>query len=208
MINKQPKGKLQTVSTGQDIDAKQHYDAWAESYNKDLLDEYGYNAHIQAADALAEITCDGLVRIVDLGCGTGLLGEELWDRGFTSIDGVDFLENMLEKARALNVYQRTHQEDLSTRSSLPDDHYDVAICAGLFGAGHLGVTGIREMIRLVHPDGKIVILMNEQPYLAEGFSPYMDNLVQENCWQIISNTRVNYMDALDRPGRLIIASVT
>jgi predicted TPR repeat methyltransferase len=41
---------------------------------------------------------------LDLGCGTGLVGEYLAKIGYTNIDGVDASEGMIRLANAKNVY--------------------------------------------------------------------------------------------------------
>ena len=115
---KQPEGKLQTVSTGEKLDGKKHYDSWAETYDNDLLIEYGYNAHIQAAIALENIQSDTSVKILDLGCGTGLLGKALHDKRYSNIDGVDFSEKMLGKAKQLNLYQNLFCMDLTQKTCI------------------------------------------------------------------------------------------
>jgi len=47
----------------------------------------------------------GDVEVLDLGCGTGLVGQHLNERGFGNISGVDVSGNMLEEAAAKNVYK-------------------------------------------------------------------------------------------------------
>ena len=38
------------------------------------------------------------LRVLDLGCGDGLVGEGLRKRGYTTITGVDFSQPMLDKS--------------------------------------------------------------------------------------------------------------
>jgi len=45
------------------------------------------------------------VQVLDLGCGTGLVGQALWDRGFRKIWGVDISPEMIELASFKDVYQ-------------------------------------------------------------------------------------------------------
>lgn len=202
---KKPEGKLKAVSTGEKLDGKQHYDNWAESYDSDLLDEYGYTAHILVTAKFSELVKDNNNSVVDMGCGTGLLGIELAQLGYTQIDGVDFSENMLAQAKKLNIYKRLHCLDLTQQTNLDSESYDSAICAGLFGAGHLAAKDIREIIRVTKPGGNIVMLMNSMPYSEENYIETFNLLEQEKLWKVNSNIEVNYMDNLERPGRLIAA---
>ena len=83
--------------TGPD-DARALYDEWATSYDTDLADEaQGYVAPERAADTVARVAgVSG--EILDAGCGTGLVGVALVDRGATTIDGVDLSPGMLARA--------------------------------------------------------------------------------------------------------------
>ena len=100
-------GKLAQVS-GKDvhIDPEDHYDSWAESYNKDLLEQYGYCAHKLAVNAFQKVHANRKKPIIDVGCGTGLVGLEMARIGYETIDGLDVSKGMLDKARALGIYRK------------------------------------------------------------------------------------------------------
>ena len=93
-------------------DAHEVYEAWAPSYEADLVGGYGYTAHRIAAAAMAAARPDRAASILDIGCGTGLVAVELAARGFTTIDGLDASPRMLERARAKGVYRNLIEGDL------------------------------------------------------------------------------------------------
>jgi hypothetical protein len=97
--------------------------------------------------------------------------------------------------------------DLTQKTTLPQAEYDVAICAGIFGSGHLSANHTRELIRVVKSGGYLINLMNAMPYEDENFANFYNKFSEEGLWQILSNTTVNYMDELERPGRLIVARI-
>jgi predicted TPR repeat methyltransferase len=181
------------------------YDDWSATYEHDLLTVYGYNAHLIAAAAFGEACPDRSTRVVDFGCGTGLVGVELSRLGFSTIDGVDVSEPMRELARSKAVYQQLHHGDLTARTSIADDHYGAAICVGSFAPGHLGPPSLAEIARCVAPGGVIVVFMNADYFIADGYQAHLDALAERGVWQIREVSTHNYMSALDRPGRLIIA---
>ena len=79
-----------------------HYDRVAENY------WHGTRDHdvSQNREALLEaIEGEAPHAILDIGCGTGLLGQEILSKGFVKIDGTDFSTKMLEKAAEKNIYQ-------------------------------------------------------------------------------------------------------
>ena len=181
------------------------YDDWSPNYERDLIDGYGYTAHLIAADAFAELATDWSGAIVDFGCGTGLVGEELAKRGYTTIDGLDISTKMLEVAQAKAVYRQLRAGDLTARTSVDDGEYDAAICVGSFAPGHLGPSSLAEIARSVAPGGPIVIFMNGVHFVEDDYQRSIDAMVGHGLWTVESITTHNYMSKLERPGRLIVA---
>ena len=87
------------------LQQKEVYRNWAETYNQDLIDEFGYVALEEAVRKLTNILPDRNSPILDVGCGTGLVGRLLKNEVYETIDGIDFSPEMLEKAQALGFYR-------------------------------------------------------------------------------------------------------
>ena len=68
---------------------------------------------------------------LDLGCGTGLCGP-LVKPIVDQLDGVDLSPQMLEKARALAVYERLVHADVATYLQATDQRYDLVLAADVF----------------------------------------------------------------------------
>ena len=62
-----------TAMTGGD-DAHEVYEAWAPTWEADLVGGYGYTAHRIAAEGMAGACPERAAEILDVGCGTGLVG--------------------------------------------------------------------------------------------------------------------------------------
>jgi predicted TPR repeat methyltransferase len=182
-----------------------HYDAWAGSYDRDLVDSYGYSAHVAGASAFAEANADRRISVIDVGCGTGLVGVELRRHGFTVIDGLDVSRDMMAKAAEKNIYRQLIPGNLMSGTSIADGAYDAAICVGAFGPGHLGPAALGRIIRMVSSGGCIVIFMNAAPYAAEDYETHINRLAHEGAWVVEAIETMNYMSQLDRPGKLIRA---
>ncbi len=75
------------------------YGEWAEQYDTDLVDEMGYVAPVIASQLLQEYVDDLNARILDAGCGTGLVGEDLHQKGYHNLEGFDYSVQMLEKPK-------------------------------------------------------------------------------------------------------------
>jgi len=69
--------------------------------------------------------------VLDLGCGTGLLGA-LLRHGARRLIGVDLSKRMLEKARARRVYDELHEAELVAYLRAHPAAFDVVTCADTF----------------------------------------------------------------------------
>lgn len=205
MSKKKPSGALATVSSQKGyVDPKKVYDDWSAAYDRDLLTEYGYVAPQIAADEFERRVADKASVVIDLGCGTGLAGRELRKRGFYIVDGADISTGMLAQARRHGAYRQLFAADLTKRTSIPDASYDSVISVGAFGNGHLKADALPDFIRLVKPGGILVIYVNALPFVAEDYARTLHEFELAGLWQVKKIEASNYMDALERPGRLIV----
>jgi demethylmenaquinone methyltransferase / 2-methoxy-6-polyprenyl-1,4-benzoquinol methylase len=115
---------------------------------------------------------------LDVATGTGDLAIELASRG-ASVIGSDFSEGMLARARAKAPGLRWEQADAL---ALPyaDDEFAAATVG--FGARNFGdlAQGLREMVRVVRPGGRVIVLeitTPRQPPLSVFYSVWFDRIV-------------------------------
>ena len=99
--------ELRQVSRIPAVAVQRLFDDYASYYDTAMLGSLGYQApaHLKAlGESVVPGPHQGL-RILDLGCGTGLGGEAFkdWAAGGT-LDGIDLSEPMIEKARARGIY--------------------------------------------------------------------------------------------------------
>ena len=127
------------------------------------------------------------MNIVDVCCGTGQLSLELAMTVGTAghITGLDFSQNMLEKARE-HVSGSSYQSiiDLIQGDAMNLPFKDNAFDGATVGWGLRNLPdlekGIREMIRVVKPGGKVVSLDMAKPTLPgfkQGYWLYFEKLV-------------------------------
>ena len=159
-------------------DNRNLYRNWASTYDDDfaLRNKYVYPKSISSI-------CAGLVdttsqlSILDIGCGTGIVGTCLSELLRTSIiDGVDISPEMLEvaqskiRADANPVYSQLFEADLTKSISFADAKYDIAISAGTFTHGHLGPDALINVLSVVRPGGRMVVGINKEHFGANGFN--------------------------------------
>ena len=195
--------KLTAMTAGDD--AHEVYEAWAPSYENDLVDGYGYTAHRIAAAAMAAACPDRSASILDIGCGTGLVAVELAARGFTTIDGLDASPRMLDKARAKGVYRDLIGGDVRRPDVIGPGCYDAAIAVGVFGGGHVGPEALECFARPVRKGGAIVLYANGIPWVADDYPSHLRRLEETGVWSVQCTEESNYMDRIKRPGWLVVA---
>ncbi|KAB2901709.1 MAG: tetratricopeptide repeat protein [Dokdonella sp.] len=107
------------------------FDDFAARFESTLVDALAYSAPKVLPRFLAAHGADDASRILDLGCGTGLMGAALAAPGRT-IDGVDLSERMLAHARAKGVYRELHAAELLQFLKGSRQRWDLVIAADVF----------------------------------------------------------------------------
>lgn len=191
------------VSDNQTLDkvytAKNHeelmdaYKDWATDYDTDTVQRFGYVAHIASADALEKALDQKEAYILDAGCGTGLVGEELLKKGYNKMDALDYSKEMLDEAERKTIYQQHIQADLSKPLAIDKDQYDAIVCTGTFTYGHVKATAFDELIRITKPGGIICFTIREGAYENYDYRKHMINLEQDKAWELISMHDSDYL---------------
>ena len=121
-------------------------------------------------------------RSLDVGCGTGLVGEYLNILGYTDLDGLDLSEGMLKAARSKGLYRNLYQMKIGDPLDLPTDGYGVVITTGTFTVGHVGPEGYAELFRIVRPGGLIIHSnrMDKEP--ETGFLAHHEKTEADGRW--------------------------
>jgi predicted TPR repeat methyltransferase len=204
---KKATGKLAKVSgKNAKVDSKLLYDEWANDYDNDLINEYGYIAPKLTVDKFKALVLKKNLKIIDVGCGTGLVGQALYENGYKNIDGYDISSEMLKIAKQSKFYKELKQIDLNDKPTNLSETYDVLICVGSFGYGALEPIAIRHLIGLVKSGGLLFIFMNAEPFKSQNYQKHISKLETQSLWSVNSIDDYNYMSKLDRPGKLIIAT--
>lgn len=104
------------------------FDEHAAWFDTHLVAGLQYRAPQMAAERLLALYPDRTFNLLDLGCGTGLLGMCLGPiRGY--MIGVDLSEKMIEQAARRQVYARFHQVNvLDALRETPGEHYEAIAC--------------------------------------------------------------------------------
>lgn len=160
------------------------YRRWASSYESGFVASSGYRYHERVADFFAQVAQRGDGPVLDVGCGTGMVGVAVSAWGGWAIDGIDISPDMLavaaEKRNGAGepLYGSLHEADLTELLPIPDDTYGAVVSAGVFTTGHVGPEALNELVRVVRPGGPLVLGVNSRFYEASAFEPYLEEMVE------------------------------
>ena len=106
------------------------FDQYAQTFDKALVEKLDYRVPEFLAAAIAKSGHPRFAHALDLGCGTGLMGERLRPIA-TFLEGCDISAAMLKKAEAKGTYDRLFKADLQTLA-LPAGEADLVTAADVF----------------------------------------------------------------------------
>ena len=132
------------------------FDDMAGTYDKHMIRDLGYRLPKQVADQLLEIYPNRQFNLLDLGCGTGLLGAVLGAiDGY--IIGVDMSSKMLTEAAKHKVYYKFHQVNLlEALAATPADTFEAITALDvLIYVGDLQQT-LADAYRVLAPGGVLI----------------------------------------------------
>ena len=156
-------------------DSVRLYGEWADTYDSEFIQGEGYIVYRRVAELLVRqrSLIDGAV--LDVGCGTGIVGVCLREGGIEVVDGIDISPQMLDEAGKKKtkdnfpVYRRLIAADLTKTLDIADGQYAGLISAGTFTHGHLGPDSLDELWRVAAPGAQCAIGVRSTHYESMDF---------------------------------------
>lgn len=170
---------------------KSYYDEMADHYD-DTLAGWQYRAPEDACDLLTPHLAEH-ARVLDVGCGTGLMGRALMRRGAFHVDGIDISDASLRHAEARGCYARLIRHDLQALPlPVQDNSYDAAAAVGVMSYIADAPALMRDLCRAVRPGGLITFTQRTDFWQDRDFAGMIETLEGEGFW-----TRVTITHPLD-----------
>ena len=145
------------------------YKKWAQTYDKDFALNNNYLSPKKISDYFNKYSKNTDTPILDVGAGTGLVGELLYGLGHEQIIGIDISPEMLRQAEIKRCYSSLIEADITKKIPLENDSIGGIISAGTFTHGHVGPDAIDELIRVIKPGGLFVLSINSKFFKKNGF---------------------------------------
>ena len=158
-----------------------YYDNWAAGYDETLAD-WQYRAPEDACDLLVPHLDDG-ARVLDVGCGTGLLVNALREHGEYSVDGIDISAESLQLAQRRGGYARLMQHDLQVLPlPVQENAYDAAASVGVLTYIENAEALLRDLCRCVRPGGAITFTQRTDLWQDRNFPDMIARLERDGLW--------------------------
>ena len=182
------------------------YKKWASIYDQDNDDVLGTVSQPNSVQIFHKHLSDKNQKIIDIGCGTGLVGLELSKLGYTSFDGVDISKEMIDIAISRG-YRSLFLGNLNESLPLESNSYDAALCVGVFTHGHVGPSRLEELTRVIKPEGLVCFTVNEDVYESYGFDKVIKELEAKKVWEILEFSKQDYMTKKNVMGFYCVARI-
>ena len=180
------------------------YEEWAQNYDSDNDHLLGTVSQPQCVKLVAKELEDKNAEMIDIGCGTGLVGEHLKAFGFKNFDGIDISEKMLEIAKTRG-YRKLLLGSLNKNLPIYNNNYDVTFCVGVFTHGHVKSDRVSELLRITKPGGLICFTVNEGVYEEYGFKTTIYQYEKEKKWDVLFLDKNDYMTKKEVKGYYCLA---
>jgi len=182
-------------------DTQEFYSDWALTYDAEVLDN-GYITPERCSNALADFAADLNIPLLDIGCGTGLSGKILANRGFTSIDGCDINDEMLKVAKTRGIYKQLWLSNVDDPFPFENGTYDAISAIGVIGAGAAPIELFFAALKKLESGGLFVFSFNDHTLEDPSFEEAIEQQIKNGNYELLSK---EYGDHL--PGRNIKANV-
>ena len=207
-MKKEVVSKLDIYKIKKPEELLKYYQDWTANnkYNKDMVD-WNYTAPQETVSVLKKYALNKNSKILDAGCGTGLVGIQLKKYGYLNIEGVDFSQSMLDLVPQ-NIYKKIEKIDLNKPLKFETNKYDVVMCVGTFTYGHVKPQALDELIRITKNKGLICFTINEGIYEEYGFDNKIKELSNNKLWNVKEFFKSDYIVNKDVNAWLCISEIT
>lgn len=179
---------LEAKAAGDSASIRSYYDDWASGYETDVA-SWGYEAPAVAVEKLSS-NAQSHAQIIDVGCGTGLVGAGLAAAGFHDVVGVDASSASLDICAKTGNYRALTEVDLTVLpTSLPESHFGGLICVGVMSYLPDVEATCREFARIVEPDAPIVVTQRTDLFESRNTQAAFDRLADDGTWSIVEVTQ-------------------
>lgn len=191
--------RIHTLSMSDDTNKKEIYNVWCHNYDK-YVSEKKYVGPREIVKKLQSMILDFKVRenkiqVLDFGCGTGLVGQEIVNQGLDcEVDGIDISPGMVEKAREKNCYRDLWEWNISEEKL--DRPYDIIVSCGVFLEGHAPISLLLDLIEQVRREGFVLFTIRKS-YLESKTDDFDRYILRHQGIKMLEQSEIPYLDNVE-----------
>lgn len=193
---------LETVDNTRDF-----YRDWAASYDDEII-ENGYQTPRRCAQALARYAAHKEASILDIGCGTGLSGMAFRAEGFMNLTGTDLSQEMIDIAKARDIYRKVSLADLNKPLDFETASYDVIAAVGVISVGHAPASTIAEIFDKLVQGGLLVFSINDASIKEGSFIAAIDGLLSRPEAELCEKTYDEHLPKINMKSEVYVIKKT
>jgi len=136
-------------------------------------------------------------KILDVGCGSGVVGERLLELGYHNLYGMDISEKMLAIADKKNIYKHLERGDIQQVFVFEDACFDACIIIGVFSHVKKASFVMKELIRITKPNGYIIFSQREDLFTSFKYGSQIEEITADRRWiEMLITEPVPYIPGL------------
>ena len=175
------------------------YADWAETYDQSMIEGLSYRSPQRLATLAAATEARRDVKVLDVGCGTGLLASSLRAQGFNRVDGLDYSAPMLAVAQREGRIDEAFLRDLNERLEMGAESYDMLVSTGTFTHGHVGAGCLPGLLALLVPEGRLICTVHRDVWDEGGFGAGLQALTDASVAEVRSRQADRLFADDDKP---------
>lgn len=179
MSQMQPSQWLEWICSSQTPDQlRENYDQWANRYEADVSEVWNV-VPTAGATMLAQYLTDKEAVVLDVGAGTGLVGDVLTSLGFNHLIGIDISSGMLDQAKTKGLYQSLVCCAIGDTTFETLEPVDSMIATGVFAETHAGPSELESLKTKLKPGGILVFTARQS------FLPVLQETIETTDWEYL-----------------------
>ncbi len=152
------------------------YKTWASTYDQDFAIINDYRSPGEISKYFNQFCKETDTPILDVGAGTGLIGELINKTLNRDLIALDISKEMLTEAERKGCYSSFIEADLTKKLDIENSTIGAVVSAGTFTYGHVGPEAFDELLRITKPDGLFVLSIHSKLFFESGFDKKLDSL--------------------------------
>lgn len=165
----------QDVLSARDQETIGNFKAWSRNYEQ-VNNPDVYLSPAIVVDLVRRFLAPGSGPILDLACGTGLIGMGLHAAGFQDLCGLDLSDAMMAQAAAKGIYRSLIPANLHQPLPLPPASFAALICCGAFYDESIEVRALAYALPLLRRGGLFLCDIEFGAWKEGGFGHVLSQL--------------------------------